>query len=93
MKETAACVWGSRTCPDTAGTQVIYSYLKSEKAKAILRNHILKSLNEILNGEILDFETEIRIEGLPDVGFVDKKIEELRGGDVAFMDILNSLKY
>lgn len=68
-------------------------YLKSEKTKAILRRHILDSVNKILNGEVLDLKTEIKMEGLPDEEFVENKKNELLKGDVAFGGIFNSFKY
>jgi len=68
----------------------IYRYLKFEKTKAILREHILKGLNKTLEsiGKKMGFKAKIKLEGIPSSQNLDDYIRQLVKGSLQFSKVM-----
>lgn len=68
----------------------IYRYLEFQKTKAILRNHIIKSLNNtlIFIGDKMAFKAEIEVNGLLSPQDYDRNIEKLIEGSLGFSEAM-----
>lgn len=86
--------WNQRQRSDNYITEYysMVRFLRGKKLEAVTREQIISKLNEALNGSLLNLGVRVVIENLFTVGDVERQGEALKGGDVAFMDIFNSLK-
>jgi hypothetical protein len=66
----------------------IYRHLQFEKSRYLLRNHILSSLEDALNGKIIDANVRFKIIGLRTVEEIDESLGALKKGDVNFSEIV-----
>ena len=68
----------------------MYRYLKFQKTKAILREHILHNLNKALEkiGAKMGFKAEIKLEGIPSYQDYDNYIRQLTEGSLQFSEVV-----
>lgn len=73
----------------------LFRYLKFEKTKAIIREHILSQLNKTLKnvGKIMDFNITIEIEGMPTAMKLNEHISKLLSGKMPFAEVVEIMKY
>ena len=71
---------------------LIARHLRAKKAEASVREEIISKLNEALNGPILNLGVKVSMENLFTVKDVEKQESILRKGNVAFIDVINSIK-
>lgn len=67
-------------------------FLREKKLEAFLREYIIEELNKALNRPPLNLGVKVVMENLFSVRDVEEQEKLLKKGDVAFMDIFNSLK-
>ncbi|HUU89225.1 MAG TPA: hypothetical protein VMX17_15935 [Candidatus Glassbacteria bacterium] len=68
----------------------IYRYLKFQKTKSILRNYIIRSINNALEfvGKKMNFKAQIELEDLLSVQDYDRNIEKLVEGSLGFLEAI-----
>jgi hypothetical protein len=66
---------------------IIYRAVKLNRAKAIMRGHVINELNTLLDR--LDISAKIEISGLPTVEFIDDQLRKLEAGEVS-LDHVNA---
>lgn len=73
----------------------LYRYLKFEKSKAILREYILKKINECLLaiGKKIGFKTEVIMTGIPFSKDYDNYIKQLLEGSLQFNDVIRITRF
>lgn len=72
----------------------IYRYLKFEKTKAILREHVLHKVNKSLEiiGNNMGFKTRLRLKGMPSHRDYDNYIKQLTDGSLQFSDAVKLMR-
>ena len=72
----------------------IYRYLKFEKTKAILREYILRKLNESLKiiGNKIGFKAKLQLEGIPSHRDYDHYIKKLIDGSLQFSEAVKLMR-
>lgn len=61
--------------------------LRQKKAEAIVREIIFTKLNEVLNGPVLNFGTQVSMDNLFTIASIDERIKRLKEGNTTFMDL------
>jgi len=86
--------WGQRQRSDKYITEyyMMLRFLREKKLEAFLREHIVEELNKALNRQPLNLGVRVVMENLFSVRNVVEQEKLLKQGDVAFMDIFNTLK-
>jgi hypothetical protein len=93
---TQACLtkdfgWDQRKVPDNDISEY-YSLrrrLRKRMAQAIVREHIIGSINQALKGPFLNLGVQVVIKGLSTQTQIEQQFQRLRAGDVEFVDIFN----
>jgi len=67
---------------------LIYRFVKLNKARAIIREHIINEINNLLQTLCLDAKIEIR--GLPSVQDIDNKLTQLKKGEISINEIIGA---
>ena len=93
-KITRGFGWNQRQRSDNYITEYysMLRFLREKRLEATIRQVVISKLNEVLNRPILNFGVNIIIDNLFSVEDVEKQEKLLKEGNVAFMDIFNSLK-
>ncbi len=81
-----------RSCDYTTEYYSMLRFLRGKKVEAIIREEIISSLNQALNGSLLNLGVSVIMENLFSVEDVKKQEKILKDGNVTFMDIFNALK-
>jgi len=86
--------WSQRQYSDDYITEYysMLRFLREKKVEATIREKIVSSLNKTLNGSLLNFGVSIVIDNLFSAEDVEEQKKILTDGNVAFIDIFNSLK-
>jgi hypothetical protein len=85
--------WNARQIPDDVFTTeyyYIHRFLLFERFKLQVRESILEALNDAITraGKILNFASQIVMEGLPTLTFIQESRKALEQGSKKFNDIM-----
>jgi len=69
-----------------------HRYLRSKMAQVVVRDYIIDSLNEALNGRVLNLNTRIILNGVPNRETIREEINKLRNCGVNLGEIFNRTK-
>jgi len=88
---TKAFGWNQRRVPDE---NILEHYslrlrLKKVRAQAIVREKIIESINQALNGPLLNLHTKIVVKGIWTKTESEEELARLNAGDVEFINIFN----
>ena len=81
--------WNQRKIPDDEILEYysIYRHLHFALSQAIIRERILESVNNVLNGKILNLGVKIVMEGVPTSHQIKAEFKALRTGDLEFVKL------
>ena len=84
--------WNQRQLSTNHTTEYysIVRFLRTKKAQALVREEVMRKLNEALNGSVLNLGVSVSIENLFTVKDVETLEENLKRGDIEFMSIFNA---
>lgn len=89
-KVTRNVGWNQRKFRDTEILEYysMYRHLRFAFSQALIREHLLKSVNQVLNSQPLNLSVQIVIEGVPKSSEIMKEFNRLQAGDLSFTDLM-----
>jgi hypothetical protein len=86
---TARFGWHQRKIPDDESLEFysIYRHLRFASSQAIIREHILDSINKALNGPILNLGTKLVMRGIRSSVQIKSEYKTLHDGDLEFVEL------
>lgn len=96
-KTTRLVGWNARSMTDDICLEYyrLHRYIKFERTKALLREHILDSLNATISyiGKKMGFKAQIQVQGLPSSRDLYALMNRLKNGDIPFLEIFNATRF
>ena len=81
--------WNQRKIPDNEILEYysMYRRLKFVLSQAIVREHILETINQCLNGPLLNLGTRILMDGIPSSKQIEAEFKALKAGNLEFTEL------
>jgi hypothetical protein len=87
--------WNQRKIPDNNILEYysLYRRLKKRAAQTIVREKMIESINQALNGPLLNLGVKIVVEGMQTKSQIEEQFERFNAGNVEFVDIFNKTRF